>query len=58
MNSPLPLLSIFIIYLFLILKLLPQFMSSRAPFKLEKIIRAYNIFQIVASGAIVVGVSK
>lgn len=57
MGSPTPLLIIFTFYLLLVLRILPKFMKSRAPYKLDAVIKVYNIFQILASTAIVLGVS-
>lgn len=48
MSSPFPLLSIFVIYLWLVMKAGPDFMKNRKPYKLFLPIRLYNIFQVVA----------
>lgn len=54
MSSPYLLMSMFAAYLWIILKLFPEFMASRKPFNLHSIIRVYNIFQVVACGYFVV----
>lgn len=41
------LLTLFAIYLWLVYKFLPKFMSTRKPYNLTFVIRCYNIFQIV-----------
>lgn len=48
MGTPVPLLTIFAIYLFYVLKIGPRYMKNRKPFNLQKFIRCYNIFQIIA----------
>ncbi len=48
MSSPFPLIGMFLAYLWMIFKALPEFMSSRKPYNLSSIIRLYNIFQVVA----------
>ncbi|XP_056630032.1 elongation of very long chain fatty acids protein AAEL008004-like [Diorhabda sublineata] len=48
MDNPLPTLAIIAVYLLLVLKILPLYMKNRKPFNLTRIIRLYNIFQVVA----------
>lgn len=43
-----PLMMVFAVYLWLVYKFLPKFMSTRKPYNLTFIIRCYNIFQIIA----------
>lgn len=43
-----PLMTVFAVYLWLVYKFLPKFMSTRKPYNLTFVIRCYNIFQIVA----------
>lgn len=40
--------SLILIYLWFVLKVGPDYMNSRKPFDLTGIIRAYNIFQVIA----------
>lgn len=40
--------TVFAVYLWLVYKFLPKFMSTRKPYNLTFIIRCYNIFQIIA----------
>lgn len=46
--SPVPLLLIFSGYLFFVLNFGPRWMKNKKPFRLNKFIRAYNIFQVIA----------
>jgi hypothetical protein len=48
MSSPYPLLGMFLAYLWMIFKVLPEFMASRKPYNLSSIIRVYNVFQVIA----------
>ncbi|CAH1981320.1 unnamed protein product [Acanthoscelides obtectus] len=48
MDSPLPTAVISALYLLTVLVILPAFMKNRKPYKLTKIIRYYNIFQILS----------
>ncbi|XP_030761062.1 elongation of very long chain fatty acids protein AAEL008004-like [Sitophilus oryzae] len=48
MSSVWPTLYLALIYLALIYGLLPTYMRDRKPFKLNRIIQAYNIFQVIA----------
>lgn len=48
MSSPAPLTLIFGFYLLLVLNLGPRYMRDRKPLKLNKFIRGYNIFQVIA----------
>lgn len=57
MASPIPLAVIFAVYLWIVLQLGPKFMKTRQPFKLKSVIFIYNIFQILASIAVVSGVN-
>ncbi|CAG9829107.1 unnamed protein product [Diabrotica balteata] len=52
MENPFPTLGIIGVYLLLVLQILPNFMKNRKPMELTKIIRFYNIFQVVACVAI------
>lgn len=56
MGSPWPALMLDFGYLFLILKVLPEFMKNRKPFKLKKVLILYNFLQIIGSGYVVLGV--
>lgn len=48
MGSPGPIVTIFVTYLYVVLKIGPRYMKDRKPFNLETFIRCYNIFQIAA----------
>lgn len=48
MSSPLPYISIFLVYLLLVRRILPAYMENRKPMDISLIIRAYNIFQVLA----------
>src|SRR5690349_17539336 len=48
MSSPAPLFLIFAAYLFFVLHFGPRWMQNKKPFRLNKLIRAYNIFQVIA----------
>lgn len=54
MGSPYLLISIFAVYLWLVLKAGPKFMSNRMAFELTKITRAYNVFQLLGSAFCVI----
>jgi hypothetical protein len=49
MSSPLPVLTILGIYLYFVLKLGPQLMANRKAFNLQKILVAYNFYQVLFS---------
>ncbi|XP_072940632.1 very long chain fatty acid elongase 5-like [Epargyreus clarus] len=49
MGSPVPLLAIWLAYITFVLKLGPAYMKGRPPFKLRKILIAYNIIQVLIS---------
>ncbi|GFT43528.1 elongation of very long chain fatty acids protein AAEL008004 [Nephila pilipes] len=48
-GSPFPILSIIISYVYFVKVLGPQWMKNREPFKIEKIIAAYNILMVIFS---------
>ncbi|CAG9813103.1 unnamed protein product [Phaedon cochleariae] len=48
LGSPFPTLIIIALYLVTVMWILPAYMKDRKPFKLTKIIRIYNIFQIIS----------
>lgn len=48
MGTPFPLISIIVVYLWLVMKFGPNFMKHRQPFKLIGAIRVYNLFQVAA----------
>lgn len=48
MSSPAPLVSIFAIYLWFVLKAGPAFMKNRPPYNVTVFVRLYNIFQVCA----------
>lgn len=48
MDSPFPLLSIFALYLWVVLKVLPEFMKNRKAFKLNNVTRVYNLYQVIS----------
>ncbi|XP_044737650.1 elongation of very long chain fatty acids protein AAEL008004-like isoform X2 [Chrysoperla carnea] len=52
MDSPVPLVITIIGYLYVIYKLGPQYMESRKPYNLKKIIAFYNLFQVFANAII------
>jgi hypothetical protein len=49
MSSPVPVLSILGFYLYFVLKLGPQLMATRKAFNLQRILVAYNFYQVVFS---------
>lgn len=49
MSSPLPLLTLVGAYLTFVLKIGPAFMANRKPFNLQKLMVAYNAFQVIFS---------
>jgi hypothetical protein len=49
MSSPVPILTILGFYLYFVLKLGPQLMSNRKAFNLQKILIAYNFYQVLFS---------
>lgn len=49
MSSPVPVLTILAAYLYFVLKLGPQYMSSRKPFNLQNILVTYNLYQVIFS---------
>lgn len=54
MSSPYPLIVTIVIYLWIVLKIGPQFMLHRKPYNLTTIIRVYNILQVIACSYFVV----
>ncbi|CRK92018.1 CLUMA_CG005598, isoform A [Clunio marinus] len=48
MTTPTPLILFITLYLYCVLKIGPAFMNNRKPFSLLKVIRVYNIFQVLA----------
>lgn len=48
-KSPVPTLAILVFYLYFVLSWGPKFMKDRKPFKLEKTLIAYNLFQVIIS---------
>jgi len=55
-GSPWPSLTIVSLYLLFVLKLGRKFMENRKPYDLRRVIRAYNIMQIVYNGVILIAV--
>lgn len=55
--SPISPLTITFAYLYLIYKLLPQYMQNRKPFDLKVVLVVYNVFQVAACCIIIYGVS-
>lgn len=49
MSSPLPVVSIVLVYLVFVLKIGPTFMKDRKPYDLKRIMVAYNAFQVCFS---------
>ncbi|XP_067008036.1 very long chain fatty acid elongase AAEL008004 [Anabrus simplex] len=49
MSSPLPLLTILAFYLYFVLKLGPSIMASRKPYNLQRVLIAYNFYQVIFS---------
>jgi GNS1/SUR4 family len=56
MGSPIPFIALFAAYLTFVLKIGPNFMRDREAFNLKAPIFLYNLFQIIASTAIVIKV--
>jgi len=48
MGSPWPMVSLFAVYLVFVLKIGPKFMEKRKAYNLDRIIRFYNLFQVIA----------
>lgn len=48
-KSPVPTLTILVFYLYFVLSWGPKFMKDRKPFKLEKTLMVYNLFQVIIS---------
>lgn len=48
MGTPAPLLLTFTAYLLFVLNVGPRYMKNRKPFNLSGLIRAYNVFQVIA----------
>jgi hypothetical protein len=49
MSSPMPVLLILVFYLYFVLKLGPQLMATREAFNLQRVLVAYNFYQVVFS---------
>nr|CAD7580960.1 unnamed protein product [Timema californicum] len=49
MSSPVPILTILALYLYFVLSLGPNMMNSREPFHLQKLLVAYNLYQVLFS---------
>ncbi|XP_023718789.1 elongation of very long chain fatty acids protein AAEL008004 [Cryptotermes secundus] len=49
MSSPMPVLLILVFYLYFVLKLGPQLMATRKAFNLQRILVAYNFYQVIFS---------
>jgi len=49
MSSPVPILTILGSYLYFVLKLGPQLMTTRKAFNLQKLLVAYNFYQVLFS---------
>nr|CAD7414560.1 unnamed protein product [Timema cristinae] len=49
MSSPVPILTILALYLYFVLSLGPNFMNSREPFHLQRLLVAYNLYQVLFS---------
>lgn len=49
MSSPLPVLSILVVYLYFVIKLGPQLMRNRQAFELKRILVVYNLYQVLFS---------
>ncbi|CAD7087451.1 unnamed protein product [Hermetia illucens] len=45
-HSPIPVLSIIVLYLFFVLKWGPEYMQDRKPYDLKNVIKFYNLFQV------------
>lgn len=56
-QSPWPLASIILGYLYFVLKLGPEYMQDRKPFSLKRILQLYNVGQVVACVFLVYGVA-
>jgi hypothetical protein len=49
MHSPVPVVSILLVYLYFVLKLGPQLMEKRKAFDLKRVLIGYNLYQVVFS---------
>lgn len=49
MQSPIPICTIIVLYLFFVLKWGPAFMKNREPFKLKGLLIAYNLYNVIFS---------
>lgn len=56
-SSPWTVLSLLVLYHRFVYKIGPEYMKHRKPYKLDRLIQIYNIFQILASGYLVVEVN-
>lgn len=54
MSSPIPLTTIFAMYLLFVYKIGPAFMRNRKPFNLTLVTRIYNVYQILACTAFII----
>lgn len=57
MGSPVPVLAVLSLYLLVVLKLGPEYMKDKAPYKLKNVMRIYNIAQVIYNAAILYIVS-
>lgn len=53
MESPAPLVLILSVYLCIVMKLGPEFMTNRKPMKLTNFTRVYNVFQVITCSAFI-----
>lgn len=53
MDSPVPLMVVFSIYILFVLGIGPRFMKNRLPMELKTFIRAYNVLQVIACAVFV-----
>lgn len=52
MGSPIPIVTVVSLYLLVVLKLGPDYMKDREPYKLKNLMRIYNIAQVLYNAAI------
>lgn len=53
MSSPMPIISISLVYLYVIYIAAPNFMKNRPPYTLKTFIQCYNVFQVIVNSWLV-----
>lgn len=58
MGSPIPIITVVALYLLVVLKLGPDYMKDREPYRLKNLMRIYNIAQVLYNAAVLYIVSS